>query len=113
MAGSGLDASALSSYMTLVVGEKEIGGGSIRIHQPDVLRRVLSMIGQEGTNDRIVEALGFGAPPHGGFSLALDTLTMHLLGEDSIRSVVPFPKTASGRCPVFSAAVEEPNPGAG
>jgi len=91
-----------STYFTLLAGGVEIGGGSSRIHQPGLLRRVLRLIGQENTNAAVIEALGYGAPPHAGFTLALDSLAALLLGEPSIRSVVPFPKSSAGRCAVFS-----------
>jgi aspartyl-tRNA synthetase len=91
-----------STYFTLVGDGRELGGGSMRIHQPDLLSRVLRMVGQADTNAAVVEALRYGAPPHGGFTLALDGLAALLLGERSIRSVVPFPKSSTGRCPVFS-----------
>jgi aspartyl-tRNA synthetase len=91
-----------SSYFTLACGDRELGGGSMRIHRPDLLSRVLGLIGQAGANAPIVEALGYGAPPHGGFTLALDGLAALFTGARSIRSVIPFPKSAAGRCPVFS-----------
>ena len=93
----------VSTYFTLVAGGQEVGGGSLRIHQPDLLARVLRMVGQADTNGAVVEALRYGAPPHGGFTLALDALAASLLGERSIRSVIPFPKSSAGHCPVFSA----------
>jgi hypothetical protein len=86
----------------LACGDRELGGGSMRIHQPDLLGRILGMIGQAGANAPVVEALGYGAPPHGGFTLALDGLAALFSGARSIRSVIPFPKTAAGRCPIFS-----------
>ena len=100
-----LEASPLevpSTYFTLVADGRELGGGSMRIHQSDLLSRVLRMVGQADTNAALVEALRYGAPPHGGFTLALDGFAALLLGERSIRSVIPFPKSSAGRCPVFS-----------
>jgi aspartyl-tRNA synthetase len=92
-----------STYFTLVSDGRELGAGSMRIHDPDLLTRVLRLIGQADTNAAVVEALRYGAPPHGGFTLALDGFAALLLGERSIRSVVPFPKSSGGRCPVTSA----------
>jgi aspartyl-tRNA synthetase len=92
-----------STYFTLVGDGRELGGGSMRIHHPDLLRRVLRLVGQADTNVAVVEALRYGAPPHGGFTLALDGFAALLLGERSIRSVIPFPKSSGGRCPVHSS----------
>jgi aspartyl-tRNA synthetase len=94
---------APSTYFTLVSDGRELGGGSLRIHRPDLLRRILRLVGQADTNSAVVEALRYGAPPHGGFTLALDGFAALLLGERSIRSVIPFPKSSRGRCPVHSA----------
>jgi aspartyl-tRNA synthetase len=91
-----------STYFTLMANGRELGGGSMRIHRPDLLTRVLGMVGQADTNAAVIEALGYGAPPHGGFTVALDAFAALLLGERSIRSVIPFPKSAAGRCPVLS-----------
>lgn len=91
-----------STYFTLVGDGRELGGGSMRIHHPDLLRRVLRLVGQADTNAAVVEALRYGAPPHGGFTLALDGFAALLLGERSIRSVIPFPKSSEGRCPIHS-----------
>lgn len=68
----------------------------MRIHQPDLLSRVLRMVGQADTNAAVVEALRCGAPPHGGFTLALDGFAALLLGERSIRSVIPFSEDFGG-----------------
>jgi aspartyl-tRNA synthetase len=93
-----------STYFTLVGDGRELGGGSMRIHHSDLLRRVLRLVGQADTNAAMVEALRYGAPPHGGFTLALDGFAALLLGERSIRSVTPFPKSSGGRCPVLSSS---------
>jgi aspartyl-tRNA synthetase len=84
----------------LVLNGVEVGGGSIRIHDMELQRRVFKALGlgDKETEEKFgyfLEALGFGAPPHGGIAFGFDRLVMLLAGEESIREVIPFPKTTS------------------
>ncbi|MBN9657740.1 MAG: aspartate--tRNA ligase [Acidobacteria bacterium] len=85
----------------IVLNGVELGSGSIRIHRQDIQSQVFSAVGfsQEEAQARfgyLLDALTYGAPPHGGIALGLDRLVMILAGETSIREVIPFPKTAKG-----------------
>lgn len=92
----------------IVINGYEAGGGSLRIYDQDVQREIFKVLGftQEDIDRKFgffVEALKYGTPPHGGFALGLDRLTMILSGTDNIRDVIAFPKNLSAVCPVTNA----------
>jgi aspartyl-tRNA synthetase len=92
----------------LVLNGYEIGGGSLRIYQPDLQQRVFETIGlsDQEAQDKfgfLLEAFEYGTPPHGGIAYGLDRLVMLMTGEESIRDAIPFPKTQQARCLLTSA----------
>jgi aspartyl-tRNA synthetase len=107
--GSFDDPGALRSRAyDLVVDGVEIGGGSVRIHTPEVQRQVFKAIGlsEEEAGRRfgfLLEALRYGAPPHGGIAMGIDRICALCSGRESIRDVIAFPKTASGSDPLTGA----------
>ena len=99
---------ALAYAYDIVLNGSEIGGGSIRIHQRDVQKRVFDVIGLTAAEADskfgfLLEAFNYGPPPHGGIALGLDRLCALLAGAESIREVIAFPKTASGGDPLTGA----------
>jgi aspartyl-tRNA synthetase len=92
----------------LIFNGTEAGGGSIRIHDREIQKKVFNIlgIGAEDAEEKfgfLLRALEYGAPPHGGIALGLDRLTALVLGQDSIREVIAFPKTQKGICPMSAA----------
>lgn len=110
----GLDRDPLSvraRAYDLVLNGHEIGGGSIRNHRLDLQRKIFRLLGLSEDEVRVkfgflLEALQYGAPPHGGIALGFDRLMMILCGRETIREVIPFPKTQRGTCPLTGAPSE-------
>jgi aspartyl-tRNA synthetase len=104
-------ATAKARAYDLTLNGFELGGGSIRIHRPEIQRQVFEVLGltAEETEEKfghLIRAFRFGAPPHGGVAMGVDRLLMLLAGKDSIRDVTAFPKAQSGADPLTGAPAE-------
>ena len=95
--------SSIAQAYDLVLNGLELGGGSIRIHQSELQKEVLKTVGlsEAEINDKfgfLIEALEMGAPPHGGIAFGLDRIVMLMIGADSIRETIAFPKNQQSKC---------------
>ncbi|NBV77079.1 aspartate--tRNA ligase [bacterium] len=98
----------LTTQYDIVCNGYEAGGGSIRAHRPEILKAVYDIMGYipEETEERVghmIEAFGYGAPPHGGIALGVERLVMNLTGETYLREVQAFPMTRGGKTAVMKA----------